>query len=243
MTETATAPPTPKELLNRIKWDVYRLAIPTQVPASLTGARGSRITRDPLLSDLRSAIKPNQGGTESGKSASSSERIPFDADALQLYGAIAFEISAMYETGTDRTAVGTPEQLLIEWWIAFLTTPQKTLPMLENYHDRLSRWRSRIESHFIRPRSIELGLCPSCGYTHHDTVVDGEVIRQRTLIGTWWPDKPERGYKVDCRYCGRSWTSEEQAQLKNEIENATAYWGPITYALAPRIIDTPPTEG
>lgn len=243
----APTEPTPAELLHTIRWDVYRLALTTEhVPTRGTGPDSSerrrRITRVPLLTELRDAIRPDQGGNDRGRGSSGS-RAAADLDALELYDGISETIRTMHEGITGRTPHGTPEQLLIEWFHDLerdYRNNQLTPLILTTYAERLTRTRRAIENHFDPPRVLEVAICPSCGYTHLLRLDAGDVVQQKCVQLQIWPDS--RAAKAECRNCGATWTGRVApdgtpmagiARLYEAIDANVDEWGPIDFVLAP----------
>jgi hypothetical protein len=243
----APTEPTPAELLHSIRWDVYRLALTTEhAPTRGTGPDSSerrrRITRVPLLTELRDAIRPDQGGNDRGRGSSGS-RAAADLDALELYDTTAETIRTMHEGAFGRPPHGTPEQLLIEWFHDLerdYRNNQLTPLILTTYAQRLTRTRRTIENHFDPPRVLEVALCPSCGHTHMFRLDAGDLVQQKCVQLQVWPDS--RAAKAECRHCGATWTGRLApngtpmggiARLYEAIDDNVAEYGPIDFVLAP----------
>lgn len=243
----APTEPTPDQLLHSIRWDVYRLALPTeQPPLRGTGAdrseRRRTITRVPLLTELRDAVRPDQGGSDSGRGSSGS-RAPLDLDALELYDTTRETIRTMHEGAYGRPPHGTPEQLLIEWFHDLerdYRNGKLTPLILTTYAERLARTRRTIENHFDPPRVLEVALCPACGYTHVLRLDAGDVVQQKCVQLQIWPDS--RAAKAECRNCAATWTGRVApdgtpmggiARLYEAIDHNIDDYGPIDFVLAP----------
>lgn len=200
------APAVPRALVfHQIRMAVYRLALTTTAPG-----RGF-ITRPPLLTDLRDAIRPNQGGTGGGGSAPNA-RIGFDAGAFDLYKEVTDEISSAYETATDREPTDTPELLILEWFIEVEATGRVkdglSDAQLLNLRNRAHSWVQRIEDHFNPPRTGEMpnAKCLACEATIGTVVIDREAAPAPAIF---WTHTPERGLTVHCRVCKQTWTGED----------------------------------
>jgi len=243
----APTAPTPAELLHSIRWDVYRLALttehaPTRGTGPDTSERRRRITRVPLLTELRDAIRPDQGGGDRGRGSSGS-RAAADLDALELYDTITETIRTMHEGAYGRPPHGTPEQLLIEWFHDLERdhrSNQLTPLILTTYAERLTRTRRTIENHFDPPRVLEVALCPSCGYTHMYRLDAGDLVQQKCVQLQIWLDS--RAAKAECRHCAATWTGRVApdgtpmggiARLYDAIDNNIDEYGPIDFVLAP----------
>jgi hypothetical protein len=232
-------PPRPGEVLHQLRWAVYRLALSTQVAAVDSGVRrpGRRpVTLDPLVTVLRDAVRPNQGGTGSG--AGGGGRIGFDAAAFELLELLTTEISAVFVSTVNRVAVGTLEQLLMEWFAEIEhrhRTGAITLEVLVASRDRARGWRRRVDDLLTPPQTREGQLCPRCGWTHRLVLMDGQAVMQRTLVTRTWPEIARRDPMAECRYCGAQWVGwEELRALADELAANVEHYGPIdTTEIAP----------
>lgn len=237
---------TPEDHLRKIREHVYRLTINTLAPIPGAGRHRRPVTTEPLLTELRNGIRPDQGGTGNGRAAG--WRLPFDADAFTLYEDITGQIASMYHTATDLPADGTPEQLLLEWFHEFdhiHRTEGLSTAQLAIHRTRIARWRHRIEDHFAPPRVFEYPLCPKCGYTHVDVVEDGDLVRMKCVRAISWPDRPHRDPIAECRNCGARWVGRHSRvdehgvtqpgidELDADIAANVEHYGPIDFALAP----------
>lgn len=192
-------------LFHQIRTAVYRLALTTT-------ARGRGfVTRPPLLTDLRDAVRPNQGGTGAGGSAPSA-RIGFDAGAFDLYKEVTDEIASAYESATDREPTNTPELLLLEWFIEIEAMGRikdgLSDAQLHNLRNRAHSWVQRIEDHFHPPRTGEIpgAKCLSCEATAGTVIIDRIPAPAPAIF---WTHTPERGLTVHCRVCKQTWTGED----------------------------------
>lgn len=196
-------------LFHHTRLAVYRLALPTLDPER-THLR-ELVTRPPLLTELRDAIRPDQGGTGAGGSAPNT-RIGFDAGAYDLYTAITAEIASAYESATDRAAADTPELLLLEWFIELEATGRikdgLSDAQLLTQRDRARTWLQRIEDHFDPPRTADMpgAKCIECGETTGEITVDGHQIEAPAIF---WTSSTRRGFLVQCRVCDGTWTRED----------------------------------
>ncbi|WP_449408029.1 hypothetical protein [Microbacterium maritypicum] len=215
-------PAVPRALVfHQIRMAVYRLAMTTTDGTRVASGRGF-VTRPALLSDLRDAVRPNQGGTGAGGSAPSA-RIGFDAGAFDLYSEITAEIASAYESATDRDADNTPELLLLEWFIELEAMGRLkdglSDAQLLTQRDRVLRWQTRIEDHFNPPRTADVpgAACIECGETTSYELLkvddDGVEPLSSPLSAIYWTLSPLRGFHVHCRACGRTWSGEDLALL------------------------------
>lgn len=204
-------PAVPRRLLfHQTRMAVYRLAV-TTTAGELTASGRNFVTRPPLLTDLRDAVRPNQGGTGAGGS-SPSARIGFDAGAYDLYTEISTQIASAYETATERQPTDTPEMMLLEWFIELEATGRikdgLSDAQLLNQRNRVRAWQARIENHFNPPRTGEMpgAECIACKEKQGLIVIDGEWVPAPAIF---WTHTPESGLTVHCRVCDETWTGEE----------------------------------
>lgn len=194
-----------RAVFHQIRMAVYRLGLTTTAPG-----RGF-VTRPALLTDLRDAVRPNQGGTGAGGSAPSA-RIGFDAGAFDLYKEVTDEITSAYETATDREATDTPELLVLEWFIEVEATGRikdgLSDAQLLNLRNRAQSWVQRIEDHFHPPRTGEIpgAKCLACEATTGTVIIDRQPVDAPAIF---WTHTPERGLTVHCRVCKQTWTGED----------------------------------
>lgn len=181
-----TPTPTDTDLLRRIRDDIAILTVPTLAPTEPTNrsARRSVVTRPPLISGLRDAIRPNQGGT--GKGSSSGSRLPLDAAAVDLYWKVAEIARQMFEQVVlGERPSGTPEQLLIEWSKVLevdFHRGEVSRRQLEVQQQRLETLRARIEDMFDPPSTGDIPFCPRCGFTHYLARGDDGEVKQRRCV-------------------------------------------------------------
>jgi len=204
-------PAVPRRLVfHQTRMAVYRLAV-TTTAGELTASGRSFVTRPPLLTDLRDAVRPNQGGTGAGGS-SPSARIGFDAGAYDLYTEISTQIASAYETATERQPMDTPEMMLLEWFIELEATGRikdgLSDAQLLNQRNRVRAWQARIEHHFNPPRTGEMpgAECIACKEKQGLIVIDGEWVPAPAIF---WTHTPDAGLTVHCRVCDETWSGEE----------------------------------
>lgn len=235
----------PDILLNRIRSAVRTLTVSTYADLPGIDTRARRITREPLLTQLRDAIRPDIGRTMSG--AGSGRPIPLNEGAYELHTSIEEDISSAYEAATDLPPTGTTEQMLADWYEAFATahaTGETNIAQLENYAARITGWVTAIEDMFDPPRIREYPICPVCGYTH--TIRDdaaGDPIQVRCLTLRYHPT----GRAIaTCRHCHSRWegtitpdgTTGEITELHTAIQDNIDQHGPITLArIAPTYLE------
>ncbi|WP_396645416.1 hypothetical protein [Microbacterium sp.] len=259
----------PERLLAGIRGNVYRLALTTRVeidrdpPARTSrGPAGAlRLTKPikaaayapPLLTQLRDAIRPNQGRTDSGRGGGA-QSLPYDDTASALLATIEGEIAGMYRSALELEPLGTSEQLLLEWLREFefaYRAGDVVDAQLTNYLLRIRGWRFTIEDHFTPPRKQEFAHCPACGYTHYETFTHGEITRQRCVTVTYYPGNTRRPPVAECGHCAARWTGvDELAALAAAVDSiladdAHALDEPIIAPIPddPASTDEPDTEG
>jgi hypothetical protein len=204
-------PAVPRRLVfHQIRMAVYRLAV-TTTAGELTPSGRSFITRPPLLTDLRDAVRPNQGGTGAGGS-SPAARIGFDAGAYDLYTEITTQIASAYETATERQPTDTPEMMLLEWFIELEAMGRikdgLSDAQLLNQRDRARSWQTRIEHHFNPPRTGELpgAECIACKEKQGSIVIDGHEVPAPAIF---WTKPTDGDFTVHCRVCFATWSGED----------------------------------
>lgn len=190
--------------MDRIRRSVTRLTVTTYPTLDGQDARARRITREPLITQVRDAVttKLQPTGTMSG---SGRQRVPLNVAAFDLMQMVDQTIGGMYESATDRPPRGTAEQLLIEWFETFVRAHdagELNKAILENYAAQLNTLRWKLEEHFDRPKLSELPVCPACTYTHCLTDHDGLIVQARCVQVRLF----EGGSVVaKCRSCGAQW--------------------------------------
>lgn len=196
-------------LFHHTRLAVYRLALPTYDPER-TRLR-EFVTRPPLLTELRDAIRPDQGGSGAGGSAPNT-RIGFDAGAYDLYNDVTAQIASAYESATDRTPTNTPELLLLEWFIELEAMGRikdgLSDAQLLAQRDRARTWLQRVEDHFDPPRTGDMpgAVCIECGEDTGEITVEGHPVPAPAIF---WTSSARTGFLVRCRVCDESWTREE----------------------------------
>lgn len=196
-------------VFHQIRLAVYRLAMPTFDPERLV--LRELVTRPPLLTELRSAIRPDQGGSGAGGSAPNT-RIGFDAGAYDLFVEVTRQIASAYESATDRRPTETPELLILEWFIELEAmgrikdglTDAQLLAQL----DRVRQWLRRIEDHFDPPRTADVpgAKCIECQAELGAVTLNGHLVPAPAIF---WTKSPRRGLLVECRVCGETWTRDD----------------------------------
>ncbi|WZH36262.1 MAG: hypothetical protein PIR02_16060 [Microbacterium enclense] len=269
-TDTTTHEGMPAKMLAGIRGNVYRLAVTTRVEydrdAPATAPRTAAATlrhakpvkaiayAAPLLTQLRDAIRPNQGRTDSGRGGGKTA-LPYDDTASALLDSIEADIAGMYRSALEMEPIGASEQLLLEWFREFeyaYRAGEVVDAQLSNLLIRIRGWRFAIEDHFTPPRKQEFAYCPSCHHTHYETFLHGEITRQRCVTVTYYPGNARRPPVAECGHCGTRWTgTAELTDLAAGVDallktNPEALDEPITApipddtALEP---DEPTTEG
>lgn len=228
----------PDRLLAGIRGNIYRLTVTTRVqydrdpPAGAARTPAEKLRRPqpikanayvaPLLTELRDAIRPSQGRTDSGRGGGANS-LPYDETASALLATIEGEIAGMYRSALEIEPLGASEQLLLEWLHEFefaYRAGDVVEAQLSNLLIRIRGWRFAIEDHFMPPRKQEFAHCPACGYTHFETFVHGEVMRQRCVTVTYWPGNSRRPPTAECGHCGAQWVGTAAlTDLNRDVDN------------------------
>lgn len=239
--------PNPAALLGAIRGNTYRLTLTTRVTE-----KDGRLPRDrqifaaPLLTQLRDAIRPDQGRTEGGRGGGK-DSLPYDHAASSLLGEIEGGIASMYRSALEVEPIGASEQLLLDWLREFeysFRAGDVVAAQLTNYLIRIRGWRFAIEDHFTPPRRREFAMCPACGYTDRLVLIDGEIIQQRCVVVTYWPGNERRPPIAECRNCGQTWTGRDGLlALSDDVEANVEEYGDLERGIvAPLPEPTNPDE-
>ena len=171
------------------------------------------LLEDPLLTQLRSAIRP---GMEQGGGASGGRPAPLAVNALDLYLDIERTTQTFYwlhySPGGDRQSL----EAMIQSWAATASAKEQTT---KEALKMIGGWITRIRALFDPGKSIELqGACPAkgCGARYYCQEDDGEKIRKPALTAHPAAGRP---FAV-CGVCGTRWSSEEAlADLATQISS------------------------
>ncbi|WP_367147197.1 hypothetical protein AB0870_08245 [Microbacterium proteolyticum] len=171
---------------------------------------GTNLVQPALLQQLRTNIVPDGDGGLSGRGKLANERSPINAAALTLYEFLTRRIGDLYTQATGRAPYGSPEELLVAWYIA-LAVDNADDPLiqnqLDNLHTRLDDYRTRIMDLFHPPEGAEISHpCPECDWRHVARETPEGTIRQAALVGWHRPWKNEHG--IRCRNCNTTWIGE-----------------------------------
>lgn len=169
---------------------------------------GSNLVTPSLLQQLRANIVPDGDGGLGGRSKAGNERIPLNAAAISLLDFLTRKIGQLYEQGTSRPPHGSPEELLVAWYVSLAIDAAGGDLVQEQYdrlHARLDDWRTQIMDLLYPPERGDIRhACPECGWLTVDrTAGDGQTIRQYALVEIVRPWRDEEG--VACRKCGFTW--------------------------------------
>ncbi|WP_439593913.1 hypothetical protein [Microbacterium sp.] len=202
MTDTTTAAPVTLDDIANI---VRLLAITTRDD---TIRPHGNLIQHSLIHQLRTNITPDGDGGLGGRGKPANERSPINAAALTLYEFLVGRIGLLFEQGTGRTAKGSPEELLVAWYVELAVdaaADEVTQLQFDQLHAKLDDWRTRIMDHFYPPERAEIPYaCPECGWKQiHRTNADGIEIRQYALVGFERDWRDEEGVK--CRSCNVQW--------------------------------------
>lgn len=186
------------------------LAIVDELAVASAEIPRSPIVRMPLITELRAAVRPDTGGTGSGRS--SGNRAPLDLGAFTLWEDITGRIESLHEAVYgDRPAKGSHEQILIAWSRELVATAEAGTGLSQDYLRytiaRLRQIRDLIADHFDPPRTghIRETACYACGATHVLVDRDGET-QQMPALG--WSQRGSTGLTVTCRACDASWDKD-----------------------------------
>lgn len=160
-----------------------------------------RVQREPLLTELRSAIVSSIGNA--GASSTFGSRLPFDAQARALYEQIETGITALYAEHVAAPYPSSPESALQAWLVAFayLQPVGTDREWFGPVRGRLHRWVWQIEHFFDPPISREITTpCPRCGARY---AVDEETGFQISALVLRYRVEPMSGIaqaeSVECR--------------------------------------------
>lgn len=163
------------------------------------------LLEDPLLSQLRAAIRP---GMEQGGGASGGRPAPLAVNALDLYLDIERTTHTFYwlhySPAGDRQSL----EAMIQSWAATASAKEQTT---KEALKLIGGWVARIRALFDPGKSIELqGACPAedCGARYYYQEDDGERIRKRALTAHPAAARP---FAV-CGACGARWEGSLQLQ-------------------------------
>lgn len=218
----------PDILLSRIRVAVARLTVTTYPTLDGLDVRARRIVQDPLISQLREAVRPSQSGRLQG--AATGAPAPLSVSAFDLLTEVEATIAGWFESATEKPPIDTAEQMLAEWFETLARgheTGEVNEVILENYAARVSGLRYRIQEYFDPPRVSELPVCPVCTYTHCLEMLDEQVVQRRCVQVRLFDGG---AVAAACRWCGAQWdggiTSEGAwgtiADLQKGIAELTA---------------------
>lgn len=171
----------------------------------------SNLVDPPLIAQLRTNIVPDGDGA-AGARKLAGERVQINPAALDLYQWLEQQVATIYTQGTDLPANGSPEEMLVGWYVAIaIANAADEIPdtLMDQLYDRLDGWRTRILDLFNPPeRGTIPHPCPNCGWTWMTMhTADGDV-RQYALVRLVRPWRQE--VAVRCRKCGHDWTGEDE---------------------------------
>lgn len=213
---------------------------------------GTNLVQPALLQQLRTNIVPDGEGGPGGRGKLPNERSPINAAAFTLYEFVTRKIGDLYHQATNRTPYGSPEELLVAWYIALAVDNAHDALLqaqIDTLHTRLDDYRTRIMDLFHPPEGAEISYaCPECDWRHVARDTPEGPVRQAALVGWHRPWRKEHG--VHCRNCNTTWTGEdamralaadlgiEPAELEDEkpaeapVDRAPLYLCAMTYEQA-----------
>ncbi|MGN6693883.1 MAG: DUF7340 domain-containing protein [Aquihabitans sp.] len=170
----------------------------------------SNLVTPSLLQQLRANIVPDGDGGYGGRSKAANERIPLNAAALSLYDFLDRKIKQQFESGTERVPIGSPEELLVAWYVQLaidVAGGDVRQAQLDALYARLDDWRTRIMDLFNPPERGDIPhACPECGWLTIFRDTSEGTVRQYALVEIVRPWRDEEG--VRCRNCGTTWTGD-----------------------------------
>lgn len=159
---------------------------------------------DGLLAQLRAAIVGGIG-THGGSSTVGSERLPFDASALQLYDHIETGIANLYVEAHQEPIHLEPERNLADWYRTVSEARSRgdiTDELWGSLHTQVSTWVRAIEDKFNPWRQREWNApCPECSELYAWDQTTGNRVRAIVM------DYRENDYgsieigAITCRFC------------------------------------------
>lgn len=127
----------------------------------------SNLVQPSLIAQLRTNIVPDGDGA-GGRRKAANDRSPINVAALTLYEWLKGRIDRLYEEGTDRHPNGSPEELLVSWYVELAVQAaagELTQAQYDRLHSRLEEWRTRIMDLLNPPERMEIPhACPECGW-------------------------------------------------------------------------------
>lgn len=159
------------------------------------------LLQDPLLSQLRAAIRP---GMEQGGGASGGRPAPLAVNALDLYLDIERTTHTFYWLHYSPAGNRQSLEAMIQSWAATASARDQTT---KEALKLIGGWVEQIEALFNPGKSIELqGPCPAdgCGARYYYQENDGERIRKPALTAHPAAACPFAA----CGACGARWEGE-----------------------------------
>lgn len=172
-----------------------------------TGDTIVSLPRDPLLHELRQAVRSNLGRTGSGRSDLAARSL-LDLQAFEMYEDISGRIGGFYKAMTGNKPRPTPEESLKGWFVvfrAFHMSGHYTDQQVGRIESQLKQFASRIASYLDPPRIKEIaGACPMepCR-AEHVKAASGAI--DTALYASYRKDEQP---VVRCRACGTEWVGE-----------------------------------
>lgn len=122
------------------------------------------VRRDPLIKTLRDLIASSLTGGNG--TASNTSRLPFDADAMELYDRLELQILANFAGNAPHLL---PEDNLRAWYVTYTAANPTDV---ETWTGKWGHWVAVIEAKIGRPVVLELidekthepVPCPECGF-------------------------------------------------------------------------------
>lgn len=231
-TATTTARP-PEQLAADIRAAVAKLK------DSWRYVDGVLVTEPSLLTQLYRAIRSSSGGTTVGAS-SSSERIPLNTAAFQLYLELCDAILAEARAWTHRRDLmaAFPEANLAHWLDAFEAGRQRgevVRSQEEHALRMLDGWLRSVDDLFDPPiRKEILAACPTCGERYWD---DYRAETRTSSLRVEY--RPGAGsLEASCRWCLQRW-----ATTRDLITLGEAIGVPFNAAAIAEAMSAAQTEG
>jgi hypothetical protein len=181
------------------------------------------VTHDPLLHQLRAAVRSTTGAHAVGGGLAS-ERNVIDSEALEQYEKAKLQIVCLYQEVTDARPFPDPVVNLRQWYIVFANLARSgkvSRDVVQKKYRILYKLASSIEGRLNPPTTLEItSPCPRCGVSHgaddkgayrHAVIVESRIEVYRSLEHT----------RATCVVCKATWVhGQGMRQLRYEIDVA-----------------------
>lgn len=188
---------------------VMRLTSPFNLEQMVRVSGGGRrmhvTTHQPLIAQLRDAIRSTTGANANGSSPQS--RSVMDADAYDKYRLLGLDLRTAWDQlpvpASHYSAKWSPEYSLLTLHQVATEAPPRT--WVQRQARVWSGWVQAIEGKFEPPQTITITKpCPNCGEKW--AISQGSGDRVYALILRFGGVRPPR---AECRFCGTVWDGQE----------------------------------